>query len=450
MGSGMISLLKEDSVKWIGSFPPEWKEYRIKDICNISPSYSAGKPDEYEICTVLPMESVSENGKINADNIQLFLDISDGLTLIEQGDVIFAKITPCMENGKGAYIENIQTRYAFGSTEFHTLRPSTLILGKFLYYYTHNEQYRKYAEVNMTGAAGQKRVSTRFIKFTKIYLPPVQEQEKIVAYLELALKNINNVIKKKRKQIEKLEETKKSVIFKAVTRGVDNSVDLMYSGNELIGDIPQHWKVDRVKNIVKTKITDGPHETPELVQEGIPFISAEAIKKNKIDLSKKRGYITHELHEKYSKKCKPEKHDIFIIKSGATTGNVAYVDTDIEFNIWSPLAVVRCNEKLAYYKFIFFQFLSDVFRKQVELSWSFGTQENIGMGVIERLRITLPPLEEQKNIAKYLEEAVGNIEKAQNIIEVQIEKLIEYKNLLIHEYVTGKRRVTKEDITKGV
>jgi len=103
------------------------------------------------------MELLSEYGTIDVSNQQLFEDISSGLTLFEPGDVLFAKITPCMENGKGAFVHSLPTRYAFGSTEFHVLRPSHSVHGKFLYYATFNPVYRAYAAENMTGAAGQKR-----------------------------------------------------------------------------------------------------------------------------------------------------------------------------------------------------------------------------------------------------------------------------------------------------
>jgi type I restriction enzyme S subunit len=208
------------------------------------------------------------------------------------------------------------------------------------------------------------------------------------------------------------------------------------SGFQWIGRIPLMWQVERIKRLVSQKITDGPHETPTLEEEGIPFISAEAIKSEKIDFDKKRGFISLEQHEIYSKKCKPQRNDIFIIKSGATTGNVAYVDTDIEFNIWSPLAVVRCDEKKAYYKFVFYQLLSDVFRKQVELSWSFGTQENIGMGVIGRINLVIPPIIDQYRIASYLDKTCAAIDKAIEAKQKQIETLDALRKSIIHKAVT--------------
>ena len=174
-------------------------------------------------------------------------------------------------------------------------------------------------------------------------------------------------------------------------------------GNEpWIGDIPFEWQLMAIKRFVSAKITDGPHETPELTDDGVQFISAEAVKNGRIDFNLRRGFISHEDHRIYSRKCLPRKNDLFVIKSGATTGNIAYVDVDFEFSIWSPLAVIRCDERLAFYKFIYYVLLSEVFRKQVELSWSFGTQQNIGMGVIERLRAPLPPVDEQHRIAAYL------------------------------------------------
>jgi type I restriction enzyme S subunit len=285
------------------------------------------------------------------------------------------------------------------------------------------------------------QLTTRTLSNFAIALPPIEEQKLITDYLDKACQNIDKTIALKQQQLDKLEAYRKSVIHEAVTKGLDKTVPMKDSGVNLFGNIPQAWRMQRIKGIVKTKITDGPHETPQLEESGIPFISAEAIKADKIDFNKKRGFISQELHEIYSKKCKPQKFDIFIIKSGATTGNVAYVETDMEFNIWSPLAVVRCQETLADYKFIYYQLLGDVFRKQVELSWSFGTQENIGMGVLGRIKISLPPLHEQKEIAKYLDDVCGKINETKEITKNQIKTLTQYRQSLIHECVTGKKRI---------
>lgn len=190
--------------------------------------------------------------------------------------------------------------------------------------------------------------------------------------------------------------------------------------------IPLHWDRTPIKHVVAIRITDGPHETPKFVDEGVPFLSAEAVKNNTLDFSKKRGYITQLLHDVYSQKCSPKIDDVFMVKSGNTTGNLAIVETEIEFNIWSPLALIRADTSKVLPRFIFYSMLSDFFRASVELSWSQGTQPNIGMGVIENLHIAAVPLDEQKTVIGFLDHEIAKIdiliEKQQELIKLLKEK----------------------------
>ncbi len=185
--------LIESHEPWLGRVPSDWTKTRIRNVATLSPRYSATRPAPNEMCTVVPMELLSEYGIIDVSNHQLFEDIATGLTLFEPGDVLFAKITPCMENGKVAFVDSLPTRYAFGTTEFHVLRPSHSVHGRFLYYATFNPLYRAYAAENMTGAAGQKRVSSRFLKDTRLFLPSYPEQERIAAFLDATCAVIDSV-----------------------------------------------------------------------------------------------------------------------------------------------------------------------------------------------------------------------------------------------------------------
>ena len=103
------------------------------------------------------------------------------------------------------------------------------------------------------------------------------------------------------------------------------------------------FKTGKIIDMLSRPITDGPHTTPVLVESGIPFLSAESVYDGRIHFSKKRGYITSEFDKECCKKYRPQKNDIFMVKSGSTTGKVAFVDTDERFNIWSPLAAMRTN-----------------------------------------------------------------------------------------------------------
>lgn len=208
------------------------------------------------------------------------------------------------------------------------------------------------------------------------------------------------------------------------------------SGIDWIGQIPEEWEVRPIKNIVETPVTDGPHETPVLYETGIPFLSAEAVKDGILDFNYKRGYISLRDHERFKKKVSPKKDDIFIVKSGATTGNVGIVTTDEIFDIWSPLALIRSTKTLAIQKYIYFYLLSTLFKAQVEFNWSFGTQQNIGMGVIERIKVILPPISEQERIVEILDKKTAQLDKVKVLLEEQIQKLKDYRASLIYETVT--------------
>ena len=212
------------------------------------------------------------------------------------------------------------------------------------------------------------------------------------------------------------------------------------SGVEWIGDIPEKWDVCKTFRLLSMPITDGPHETPFFVDEGIPFISAEAISSGNglINFSNKRGYISEDYYKECCKKYTPQVDDIYMIKSGATTGRVAYVSNDIDFKftIWSPLAVFRVNKQSSYPKYVYYFLLSDSYQKQIETKWSYGTQQNIGMRNIEKLFVCLPPLSEQKAIADYLDAKCAKIDAFIAKQKTVIEKLKEYKQSVITEAVT--------------
>ena len=150
-----------------------------------------------------------------------------------------------------------------------------------------------------------------------------------------------------------------------------------------------------------------------------------------------RGYISQEDHKKYCEKIKPQINDIFIVKSGSTTGKSCIVDFEEEFSVWSPLALVRTKQEFEPH-FVFNAICSTYFQKQVENKWSFGTQPNIGMGVLQNLIITIPDYTEQIVIAKTIRERTTGIDGAIKKINDEIDLINEYKNSLISDVVTGK------------
>ena len=292
------------------------------------------------------------------------------------------------------------------------------------YYYCYLLRYLARNGFILSLAKGIRERSTdfRFNDFKELYLPvPTRkEQDAIVTYLDAATSKIDEAIAQQQKMIDLLNERKQIIINNAVTKGLDPNVKMKPSGIDWIGDIPEHWKVMKTLFALSMPITDGPHETPQLYDDGIPFVSAEAVScgNGRIDFDHIRGFISKAYYEECCKKYIPRRNDIYMIKSGATTGKVALVDTDRVFTIWSPLAVFRCNDKVMEFNYLFYLLQADSYQMQVQLGWSYGTQQNIGMRTLEKLKIQVPSLEEQRSIANFLNERISKIEVVTGKVKV--------------------------------
>ena len=145
-------------------------------------------------------------------------------------------------------------------------------------------------------------------------MPPKHEQHVIAEFLERETGKIDALVTKKERLIELLQEKRTALITHAVTQVLDPDVPMKDSGVEWLDAFPQHWTGLHLKRWVVRKITDGPHETPEFLDEGIQFISVEAVRDGRIDFESRRGFIAHGLHTEYSKKCKPIREDILMCK----------------------------------------------------------------------------------------------------------------------------------------
>ncbi len=157
---------------------------KLSEICHINPKIDSNISDKKEV-SFIPMSAVSEEGGIDVSQVREFKEVRKGFTCFRDGDVLFAKITPCMENGKGTIAKNLKNGIGFGSTEFHVLRPHYKeVKSEWIYYLLHSKQFRRIAARNMTGTAGQKRVPTSYLENFKIPVPPVSIQCKITSIFE--------------------------------------------------------------------------------------------------------------------------------------------------------------------------------------------------------------------------------------------------------------------------
>ena len=158
----------------------------LKDITIINPSKKEIEEIKSNLeISFITMADISEDGQINVDNIKKLEDVKNNFTFFKENDVLFAKITPCMENGKGGVAKSLKNNIGFGTTEIHVLRPiSNITNSQWIYHLTKLPLFRKDAEIHMTGSAGQKRVPTTYLANFKIKVPPIELQNKFAERIE--------------------------------------------------------------------------------------------------------------------------------------------------------------------------------------------------------------------------------------------------------------------------
>lgn len=185
-----------------------WPRVKLSDVATINPRLPRDV-DESQQVTFVAMASASEDGHLLASEARVLSETKKGFTYFDRSDVLLAKITPCFENGKCLRPGQIPTEIGFGSTEFHVIRPDTESLDSlYLFYLVWSEQFRFLGEKSMSGAAGQKRVGSDFLKGFEIPLPPLPEQKRIAAILDKA-----DAIRRKRQQAIQLADDFLRAVF---------------------------------------------------------------------------------------------------------------------------------------------------------------------------------------------------------------------------------------------
>ena len=197
--------------KRLPGFTEEWKNTSLYEICTLNPK--SPKIEELTQISFIPMDGVSNDARISDVTIRAFKKENNGFSYFQEKDVLVAKITPCFENGKGGYLNELPTQHGFGSTEFHVLRATANADGKFIYYITTSERFRILGEMNMQGSAGQKRVPKDFIERFSVNLPPLPEQKAIATVLTTADEEITAI----ESDLSRLRQEKKALMQQLLT-----------------------------------------------------------------------------------------------------------------------------------------------------------------------------------------------------------------------------------------
>lgn len=272
--------------------------------------------------------------------------------------------------------------------------------------------------------------------------PPATKQQAIADFLDRKTAAIDALIAKKERLIELLEEKRQALITQAVTKGLDRKVPMKDSGIEWLGEIPAHWEVLPLRRVV-ARFCDYRGRTPKMTPNGVPLITASAIRDGVIDHSRDPEYVSEDTYRTWCSRGSPEQGDVVFTTEGATYGETAQVeDAHIAFS--QRLILFKCNRGIMTNDYLYFQFLSAFGRAEQWRMVSGSTVPGIRADRLRRIRVVVPPVGEQDSIAAYCRAGLSALKATGTPLARSVQLLREYRQALISAAVTGKIDLTKE------
>jgi type I restriction enzyme, S subunit len=425
---------KPSEAAWLDDVPADWAivpmlvAFRPRSVKNVGLVETQVLSLSYGRIVVKPAEKLHG----------LVPESFEGYQIVEPGNIII-RATDLQNDRRSLRVGLVRDRGIITSA-YMCVETNDCIAPEFGYLLLHAYDLKKV--LYGYGSGLRQNLDFRHIKRMPVVVPSPAAQGMIVKFLGHADQRIGAYVAAKQRLVSLLDEQRKAIIDHAVTRGVAGSGELQTLATQPPEHVPTHWDVRPLKRWVSTKITDGPHETPTLLDEGIDFVSAEAMVDGRIDFERRRGRIAPEVHEMYCRKCRPRRRDIFMCKSGATTGKLAIVDTDQEFSVWSPLALIRVDSHSVLPELLMLVLQSTYVQRQVQATWSYGTQPNLSMAAMERLIVAMPEIDEQRALLAHVTSELAPIEAAITHAHREMALIRDYRARLIADVMTGQLDVS--------
>ncbi|EAJ2126229.1 restriction endonuclease subunit S [Campylobacter upsaliensis] len=428
-----MRVYKPSSIKWLGEIPKHWEIRRLKYL--VERIIGGGTPDTSNLQYWANDENegylwVSIEDITNADFI------TDTKRYINQSGLAnsSAKLLPPFSIlysiyaslGKIAYSNKILAT----NQAILGIQPNELLFYKFLFYYLQNTTNHI---ISFSNTTTQNNISLFIVANHKIPLPPLQEQKEIAEFLDSKCEKIQNYIEKKQKLITLLQEKKQALINKVVTKGLNPNIEFKNSEIEYLGLIPHHWEVVKVKYIATTNIglVYDPSEIATNENVGYPVLRANNIQNGKIDY-KDVIYVAKKIDDK---QLAISGDLLMCVRNGSENllGKTAKIENN-NFSFGAFTAIIRSDLN----NYLYWIFQTEMLKKSIS---SFIVSIGIGQisqDDIKNFKIPLPPLQEQKEIAEFLDKKCEKINSAIEKTKKQIELVKEYKNTLINEAVCGR------------
>lgn len=424
--------------EWIGDIPAQWNNLRLRFVCEFRNGYTPSKanPEFWEDGTIpwYRMEDIRDSGrKLEEAKQYVTKDAIKGGGLFEAGSFILATTATIGEHA--VLIVDSLANQRFTNLKIRKSLSDRLLRDYFFYYLFVIDDYCKATTKTSTFPA----VSMELLKNCHVVFPLVQEQQAIVDYLDKKCSEIDNVISAQQKRIALLQELKQSVITHAVTKGLNPNVEMKDSGVEWIGKIPASWDVVHLKRILRERMQYGANEPAESDDTTYPrYIRITDITAN----GELRPETFKSLEPSKAKDYLLDKGDVLFARSGATVGKTFLFNADIKACYAGYLIKASCDKHRMFPEYLYYYTQSGAYECWKNSVFIQSTIQNIGADKYQMMYIPVPSKDEQKQIVEYTMRKSQIFDAAISKAQHQVELLQEYKQSLITEVVTGKRKVS--------
>ena len=416
---------KPSGVEWLGEIPEHWSAFRLKHAFWLQRGHDLPVTEfcegEYPVC--------GSNGRIGYHN--QFTTKGPGVTIGRSGSV-----------GEINYIDMNYWAHntALYVKEFYGTIP------RYIFYLLKTLDVRYLSEGTAVGT-----LNRNYIHDLLIGIPAAKEQQAIAAFLDRETSRIDELIAKKQRQIELLQEKRSALISHVVTKGLDPNVKMKDSGIEWLGEIPEHWEVRPLKHIKAESpnaFVDGPFgsnlKTIHFVDNGdVYVVESEFATRGTLNPSNLKT-ITFE-HFETVRRSETHEGDIIIAKIGAYFGLSNILPKLLKRALVSGNSMkLTVNRNICLVQFIHYQLLNQKWSGAIDLLAGTTAQPALSLGGMNSLKLILPPVKEQSEIVSFLKVEERRLESLSVIVKKSIDLLREYRTALISAAVTGKIDVREE------
>ncbi|ECO1974452.1 restriction endonuclease subunit S [Campylobacter jejuni] len=412
---------KDSGIEWLGEIPQHWEVVKIKFLAIFYTGDSIKDSEKHKYCFL--NNSIPYISTKDIDINTNVIDYNNGM-FIEKNDANFKRaytnsILLCLEGANaGKKIAFLDKEVCFVNKLCCISSKTKKLNSKFLFYFLQSVFFKNVFIANIKGLIGG--ITTDQLGNFYMLFPPLKEQEQIANFLDEKCKKIANFIEKKEKLITLLKEQKQALINETITKGLDKNINFKDSGIEWLGEIPQHWNILKLKHIASLRNQKSNNIDFRIGLENIEsktgkFIPSSEVVFEEDGIGFKKGDILFG-------KLRPYLAKVFL--------------TDRDGICVSEFLVLKIKSESN--KFIKFLMLSSLFIDIVDSS-TYGTKmPRANWEFIGNLKIPLPPLKEQEQIANFLDEKCEKIDLLIEKTKKQIKLIKEYKTTLINQAVCGR------------